>query len=219
MAIDKLQVLVIEDYEDDFLNVCQLLRKSVPRAEVERAATADTGLQIALEDRHDACLLDYRLGESDGLEVLRQLKRSEATVPVIFLTGQGDEEIAVEAMKAGATDYLLKSRLTAPLLEAALRYALTLRDKDDAVRVARHALQASEQRFRALVENSSDGILLLDAQGTINYASQSLRALLGYAPEEMIDTDAFRYVHSDDAGAVREAFRAMLHAPAVPVRM
>ena len=219
MSTSNLLILIIEDDDDDFVHICQLLKKGAVKVQVDRAATAQAGLLAALEDRHDVCFLDYRLGEHSGLDILRKLRRGNITAPVIFLTGQGDEEIAVEAMKAGATDYLLKARLTVPLLEAALRFSLTLREKEDAVRIARHALQASEQRFRALVENSSDAITLMDPEGTIVYASQSIRSLLGYTPEELVETDAFQYVHPDDVAAVRDTFHAILHSPGVPMRM
>ncbi|MGZ4817008.1 MAG: PAS domain S-box protein [Terriglobales bacterium] len=219
MATEKLQVLVVEDDEDDFLLLRQLLKKTVGDAEVERAATADAAFEMARDERDDLCFLDYRLGEKDGLEVLRELKKRGLAVPVIFLTGQGDEEVAVRAMKAGATDYLLKSKLTVPSLEAAVRYALALRAKEDAVRTARRALHASEQRFRALVENSSDAIVLLDAEGIILYTSQSMRSFLGYAPEELVETSVFEQLHPDDRACVRETFLAMLQTPGLPCRL
>ena len=219
MSSQILQVLVVEDDEDDFLHVRQLLKKSVASARVERAANAAVALEMADEHRHDLCLLDYRLGDKDGLEVLRELKQRDLEAPVIFLTGQGDEEVAVEAMKAGATDYLLKSKLNAQSLDAAVRYALTLRSKEEAVLSARRALHASEQRFRALVENSSDAIVLLDAQATILYASQSVSTLLGYTPLDLAESSVFQHLHPDDEPAVRATFASILQTPGLPFRM
>jgi two-component system cell cycle sensor histidine kinase/response regulator CckA len=216
MSTEALQVLVVEDDEDDFLHVRQLLKKKVAEAEVERAATAAMAVEMAADHSHDLCFVDYRLGDQDGLQVLRQLKDLDAGTPVIFLTGQGDEEVAVEAMKAGATDYLLKSKLNAESLDAAVRYALNLHGRDEAVLAARRALRASEQRFRALVENSSDGIVLLDAQGTITYASQSVRTMLGYSAIEVVETNAFEYLHPEDQAAARAKFAAILRDPGVP---
>jgi len=219
MSMDKLHFLVVEDDEDDFVHVRQLLRKMLRGAEIERAPSADAALQIAADHTHDLCFVDYRLGDKDGLEVLRELKNRDVAAPIIFLTGQGDEEVAVQAMKAGATDYLLKSKLTAPSLGAAVRYALTLHKKEEAVRAVTRALHASEQRFRALVENSADAIKLLDAQGTVLYSSQSLRGLLGYLPEEILDTSVFLYLHPEDAGSLRETFCALLQSPGIPYRL
>jgi PAS domain S-box-containing protein len=213
-----LQFLIVEDDEDDFLHVCKLLKKSVGEADVERAATAEAAMAMANDHPHDLCFVDYRLGGKDGLEVLRELKNRDAAAPVIFLTGQGDEEVAVQAMKAGATDYLLKSKLNAQSLEAAVRHALTLGREQEAVRVARRALGASEHRFRALVENSSDAIALLDAQGTIVYVSHSVQRMMGFAPEEMVETCAFDHIHPEDVRSVRRVFSALLKSPGVPIR-
>ena len=218
MSRETLQFLVVEDDEDDFLHVRQLLKKSVGEVEVERAATAEAAVAMANDHPHDLCFVDYRLGDKDGLEVLRELKNRDEAAPVIFLTGQGDEEVAVQAMKAGATDYLLKSKLNAQSLQAAVRYALTLGKEHEAVRVARRALGASEHRFRALVENSSDAIALLDAQGTIVYVSHSVQRMMGFAPEEMVETCAFDHVHPEDVEAVRRVFSALLKSPGVPMR-
>jgi two-component system cell cycle sensor histidine kinase/response regulator CckA len=217
MSTETLQFLVVEDDEDDFLHVRQLLKKSVGEADVERAATAEAAIAMANDHPHDLCIVDYRLGDKDGLEVLRELKNRDEAAPVIFLTGQGDEEVAVQAMKAGATDYLLKSKLNAQSLAAAVRYALTLGREQEAVRVARRALGASEHRFRALVENSSDVIAMLDAQATIIYVSHSVQRMMGFAPEEMVETCAFDHIHPEDVGSVRQVFSALLKSPGVPM--
>ena len=185
---------------------------------MERAATAEAAVAMANDHRHDLCIVDYRLGDKDGLEVLRDLKNRDEAAPVIFLTGQGDEEVAVQAMKAGATDYLLKSKLDAQSLETAVRYALRLGREQEAVRVARRALGASEHRFRALVENSSDVIALLDALGTIVYVSRSVQRMMGFAPEEMVETCAFDHIHPEDVESVRQVFAALLKSPGVPMR-
>ncbi len=218
MSTETLQFLIVEDDEDDFVHVRQLLRSSVGNAEVERAATAEAAMEMANDHPHDLCFVDYRLGDKDGLDILRELKKRDAAAPVIFLTGQGDEEVAVQAMKAGATDYLLKSKLNAQSLEAAVRHALTLGKEQESVRVARRALGASEHRFRALVENSSDVIALLDAQGTMVYVSHSVQRMMGYAPAEMVETCAFDHIHPEDVGSVRRVFSALLKSPGVPMR-
>jgi DNA-binding response OmpR family regulator len=89
MSAETLQFLVVEDDEDDFVHVRQLLRSSVGNAEVERAATAEAAAAMASDHPHDLCFVDYRLGDKNGLDVLRGLKESRhAGTPVIFLTGQ-----------------------------------------------------------------------------------------------------------------------------------
>ena len=215
---EKLQFLVVEDDEDDYFLIRHLLQSGVKDAQVERAASVDDALERTTRTPYDLFLLDYRLGDKDGLELLRELKHRDVPAPVIFLTGQGDEEVAVQAMKAGAIDYLPKSKLSEPSLCMAVRYAVNLKTKEEAVRAARRALHASERRFRALVENSSDVMVLLDAEGAVLYVSQSIRGLLGFGPEEYVERCAFDFMHPDDVADARQLFSVGLQSPDVPLR-
>ena len=92
---------------------------------------------------------------------------------MIVLTSRGAEEVAVEAMKAGAADYLSKTQLSVEALERTIRHALALHAEEHQRRQAEAALRASEERFRALVENSSDALLLIDAEGRVTYVTPS----------------------------------------------
>ncbi len=208
MSTSKLQFLVVEDDEDDYCNVRQLLN-SVGNADVERAASADAAVQLATERSHDVCLLDYRLGDKDGLEVLRELKNRDVAAPVIFLTGQGDEEVAVQAMKAGAVDYLLKSKLTAPSLGAAVRYALTLHKQEQATRASNEALRRSEQEYRTLFENANDAIMIFEPKAeTILEVNRKACEIYGFAREELVGMSLLEV--SEDANGGREAIREVL---------
>ena len=81
-------------------------------------------LAAIAEARHDVYLVDYRLGERNGLELVREAIDLGSAAPFIVLTGQGNREIDLEAMRAGASDYLAKGEMTAPLLDRAIRYAI-----------------------------------------------------------------------------------------------
>ena len=121
----RLRVLLIEDDEDDYILVRDLLSQT-PFADydLEWAASFDAGME-AMEGCHwDICLLDYRLGEQDGLELLCRLREMKCRVPVILLTGRGDHEVDLQAMKAGAADYLVKGQIDADLLERSMRYSM-----------------------------------------------------------------------------------------------
>src|SRR5918995_50439 len=165
-----LSVLLVEDDEDDYVIIRDLLSE-MERFELEWVTDYDDALKAIERKEHDVCLLDYRLGEHSGLELLREALERGHKGPIILLTGQGDREVDLEAMQAGAADYLVKGQIDAPLLERSLRYAFarTLR-----------ALGESEKRFRSLVQNGSDIITSLDAEGTIQYQSPSFERLLGY---------------------------------------
>jgi signal transduction histidine kinase len=122
-----LRVLLIEDDEDDYVLIRRLLAEipdSVLKADLEWVAIYDAALEKVDRCVHDVYLLDYRLGDRSGLDLLREVNERGCRAPVIVLTGQGDYEVDVEAMRAGAADYLVKDRMTAPLLERSIRYAL-----------------------------------------------------------------------------------------------
>jgi len=121
----SIRVLLVEDDEDDYCLTRELLAE-VPgyRVELEWAASYEAGLSALARRAHDVCLLDYRLGERSGLDLLRQAAAEDFGTPFIVLTGYSAFELDVEAMRAGAADYLLKDRIDAAALERAIRYTL-----------------------------------------------------------------------------------------------
>src|SRR4028118_2174037 len=191
-----LKVLLVEDDEDDYVIIRDLLSE-MERFELEWVIDYEDALKAIEREEHAVCLLDYRLGERSGLELLREALRRGYKAPIILLTGQGDREVDLEAMQAGAADYLIKGQIDAPLLERSIRYAFT--------RTLR-ILGESEKRFRSLVQNGSDIITVLDAEGTIHYESPSIERLLGYQPEDLVGENAFDYVHPDALERVRSIF-------------
>lgn len=168
----SVKVLLVEDDEDDFIVVRSYLADvSSPRFEIEWAATYSAALDALKCGSYDVCLLDYRLGEHDGLELLGNMAQSGCTAPIIFLTGSGDHSLDVEAMKAGACDYLAKDKIDAQSLERSIRYAIAnkraaealekrskdlaslnkeLQDEIEERKRAEEALRESERQLRYL---------------------------------------------------------------------
>lgn len=120
-----LEILLIDDDEDDFVNIRDLLNEvSSSKYVLFWQSTYKEGIQALNRGGFDACLLDYKLGEKTGLELLSEVQSSASTCPIIFLTGLGDFDLDMKAMESGASDYLVKSHLTSPLLERSIRYAI-----------------------------------------------------------------------------------------------
>src|SRR5579872_6703564 len=164
---DPIRVLVVDDAVEYAEMVAMLIRSEAsPGAHVELATDSRTATRSLAEHPFDLAFFDYWLGADDGLSLLRQIRARGIGTPVILMTGRGDEEVAVEAMKAGAADYLVKSAIDGGTLGAAIRHTLALAAQ-------RREQRQAEERFRALVENSSDALLLLDADGRITYTSAS----------------------------------------------
>ena len=121
----RINVLVVEDDEDDFILTSSLLEEiDNVKFEPEWVRTFGDALERMSQNHFDICLLDYRLGADNGLELLRQSRERGSDAPVILLTGQGDQQVDIEAMKAGAADYLVKGQITAANLERSIRYAI-----------------------------------------------------------------------------------------------
>jgi len=122
---EPLKVLLVEDDEDDYILARSLFREiKGSRFDLEWRTNFAEGLAEMIANRHDICLVDYRLGARNGIALLREAVEKGSRAPVILLTGQGEHEIDIEAMKAGAADYLVKGRLDAGLLERSIRYAI-----------------------------------------------------------------------------------------------
>ena len=119
------RILLIDDDEDDYLLTRELLGEIFgSRLRLDWERNWDAALAAIREGRHDVCLVDYRLGERTGLELVREAVERGCSTPFIVLTGQGSREIDLEAMRAGARDYLVKGEITAPLLDRSIRYSI-----------------------------------------------------------------------------------------------
>jgi signal transduction histidine kinase len=139
-----LHVLVVDDDDVDRLAVRRLLHRIRPGVVMAECTDEPSALAALAAGAWGCVLLDYHLPGSDGLQVLERLRAAGHAVPVIMLTGQGDEELAVTLMKAGASDYLNKNTLTPERLDRSLRYALDLH----AAQQERAQLLQREQRAR-----------------------------------------------------------------------
>jgi signal transduction histidine kinase len=122
----SLTLLVVDDDELDRMAIRRALRQARIDADVDERATAQSAIEALESKRYDCILLDYRLPGVTGVDLLTTLEDAGVRVPVVCLTGQGDEEVAVAAMKAGAADYLNKSTLSPDRLERSIRYAIAI---------------------------------------------------------------------------------------------
>jgi diguanylate cyclase (GGDEF)-like protein/PAS domain S-box-containing protein len=203
MHEEPTKVLLVDDDEDDFVLTRDLLCEIRDGAfTLDWVQSYDEAMDAILHGEHDVCLLDYQLGGQNGLELLRQTSRRRRA-PVILLTGQGDHEVDVEAMKAGAADYLIKARIDASLLGRSIRYALerarSLRD-----------LRESEERYQRLVELSPDTILVHADRLIVFINSAGVRLLGAEGPQQLIGLPIMDFVHDDSKDAVERRVAKLL---------
>lgn len=125
MESRELRILLADDDEDDYLITRDFLRLiEREKFKLDWAPTYQDALREIERNRHQLYLFDYRLGDGDGLQLLREVLARGSKAPIILLTGHDDWETDVEAMKAGASDYLVKGQFDEKVLERSIRYAL-----------------------------------------------------------------------------------------------
>ena len=190
----KLRILLVEDNADD-AELCTLhLKKANKDIHIDVVSTPDTFASRLHEDAYDVVLSDYALGSWTGLDVLNQLRSERHDIPFILVTGALGEERAVECMRNGVSDYVLKGRLER--LPVAIRKAL---DEKRLRREREHAelsLQESEAKFRALAESLPAATFI--QQGThCCYVNQAAEQITGYSREELEEMTFWQLVHPD----------------------
>ncbi len=174
--------------------------------------------QAALErGGYDLIIADYFLPTYDGLKALKLAQEKQPDTPILLVSGTIGEEAAIQSLKAGATDYVLKhwpERLM-PAVHRALREAQERKSRLE----AENALTRREKHFRAITENSLDVVSLLDKDGAFTYNSTSLQHVLGYQPEELLGQSVFSLIHDEDLTRAREEFQRGLASPHVTARL
>jgi len=176
MNNSPIKVLLVDDDEDDYILTRDWFGEfQGTGSELEWVNSYAKGREAIAQNRHDIYLVDYRLGEGNGLELLSEAILNGCTAPIILLTGKGDREIDIEAMKAGAADYLEKSQLSAPLLERSIRYGIERKQTEQKIR---------EQA--ALLDVATDAIFVRDLDNKILFWNKAAEALYGCKKEEAI---------------------------------
>jgi PAS domain S-box-containing protein len=200
----RLRVLLLEDNPDDAALAARALSAagldcSWERVDTERAFTAslDGG-------QFDVILCDYNLPSFDGLRALQIVRERDLDVPFILVSGTLGEEAAIESLKLGATDYVLKERLhrLAPVVRRALSDTEERRQRAR----AETALRESEARYRSLVENAQEIIITLAPDGTLTSANPAFEAVLGWQRTEWIGKPIASLIHPDEMAATRDLF-------------
>jgi hypothetical protein len=180
-----LRVLLVEDTETDAKLIAFELRRVWPLLEVERVDTADA-MRGAFERKvWDVVLSDWSMPKFSAAAALGVMKERRLDLPFIIVSGTIGEETAVEAMRAGAHDFVLKDKLG--LLRPAIERALRDGEERAARRQAEDALRQSEMRFRRLADSGIIGIVVAEVEGKILDANDSYLRMLGYSRAELLD--------------------------------
>lgn len=191
---DKGHILYMEDDE----GIRRLLQKRLRQVgyEVDLAPNGEVGIELSSQHIYDAIIVDYNMPDLNGIQVIQHLVKNDEIPPIIMLTGTGNEKIAVEAIKLGAFDYVIKDidaiylDLLPTVIEQGLQHRRLLKDK----RLAEEKLERSEKYYRALIENSPDLIILADQAGFIRYVSPTIQDMFGLDERELVGRNGLALV-------------------------
>ncbi|HNV85547.1 MAG TPA: PAS domain S-box protein [Candidatus Omnitrophota bacterium] len=176
-----MRILIVEDDSSSAELIRTLIQKGFGDEEVffEEAASFDEALSKVRDHFYDVCIVDYLLRARNGIELLEEIRGQGIEVPAVFLTGHGDEETAVRAMKAGASDYLIKGKFSARELCHSIRVSVEFHRKE-------LALKESERRCAEMVQGAPDPIVVLDLEGKIIAFNPAMKEILGNKAQEVI---------------------------------
>jgi PAS domain S-box-containing protein len=206
----QLRVLHLEDNEVDHILVVELLRSSGLYCDFAIARDKNEFSHALNEGRYDLIISDYSLPSFDGLQALTLAHSAQPETPFIFFSGTIGEEVAVESLKQGATDYILKQKPSR--LVAAVRRALTAAAEHARLKRAETALQQSEERFRIVCRATNDVIWEWDVQNNKIIFSANFQSVFGHKITEGSVTPEtfFDFIHPDDRRQIATGISSLL---------
>lgn len=201
----RTKVLLIEDNPGDARLIQEMLKES-GGYDLEMAGSLTKGIEMARNSRYDVMILDLGLPDSCGLDSVKAIQGRFPDLPVVVLTGLDDEECALDSIKQGAQDYLIKGRVDVSTLNRVLKYAMERKQ-------AGEALRKSEEQASAALEAARGFTFSYDiASGNIIWGG-ALQDITGYSPEEFaaVNIKAWEHmIHPDDREQVIAVFKEAL---------
>ena len=189
----KTTVLVVED--DEGLN--HLIRKALTREgyKTQQALTGSEAIASLIKDPNKILLLDYLLPDMTGARVIRAVREEKLGVPFIIMTGHGDEKVAVDMMKQGVRDYIVKDSGFVDKLPSVIQRIFKELDTERELAAAEKALRLAAKEWQMTFDGISDAICLLDPEMKITQCNNAMSKFLQKQPEEIIGNTCFEMVH------------------------
>lgn len=182
MDNNRIKILLVDDDEDDYIIARELFSEiSTWKSELDWVKTYDEALETIQTRQHDVYLFDYRLGSGEytGLQLLHETISRGCKSPIIILTGQGDYRVDMEAIRKGASDYLIKGQINSSLLEKSIRHAIERKRAEEAFRSAKNYAEY-------LVKCSLDMIVAANLDLEITEFNPSAEKMFGYCKSEIL---------------------------------
>ena len=216
MTSKSISVLIIEDDEDYAALLVRQLGTGSRRAAsrgytVAHTVVLDEATTYLIHNPVDIILLDLTLPGTTGVSTLEKMHSVAPATAIIVLTASDDELLTAQALHAGAEDYLIKGQFDTDTLLRSIGYAIDRKQ-------SRNELLSSERRFRSLIENASDAVIIVNADLALTYASPSIRALLDYEPTAAVGRHLLDFIHIYDVVLLKTAFATAQQSAGVGIR-
>lgn len=174
-----LKIMIIDDEKPHLVLMKRAILREIPDAAVECFTDPVEFLSLTKKTRPDLVITDYLMPEMDGIELIRRIKEEDEDIPIVMITGHGDEFVAVTAMKLGVMDYLVKSADVFDLLPGVIKRVLREKELKD-------RLEEATKRFQDIMERTFNWIWETDSEGRYTYSNPAVKNILGYMPQELI---------------------------------
>jgi len=197
------RLLILEDDTLDAELAVAALRHGGVSVDWRCVATCQEYEAALSEAKWDLVLSDYSLPNYTGLQALAALRARDPLLPFVLISGTLGDERAIDCLKAGATDYVLKDNL--PRLVPVVRRALSEHQERMALAAMQRALQQNEERYRAIVEDQSDLICRLSPEGKVTFVNTALLRFLGKPGSDLIGTRLLEFVAAEDQSVAAAA--------------
>jgi PAS domain S-box-containing protein len=203
--INSLQVLVIED-DPGIQELVKISLTKLGFSIIAKSSGVDA-IEHLKSETPDIILLDFGLPDTNGIELLQKIKENQlALPPFIVTTGQGDESLAVQMMKLGAQDYIVKDAHFLDILPQVVNRVSGEIDNKVKRKKAEMALKKYQAMQHTMISNISDVIAIMDKDAIIQYKSPNLEKHFGWKPEELVGFEEWKTIHPEDLDSMQKAF-------------
>lgn len=185
MIEKMLKILLVDDDELDRRIIVLSLKKTNLLVEIEETSDGEQATERIIENSFDCVFLDYRLPGKSGLEILQEVRSKNNKTPIIMLTAHGGEPLAVEIMKAGASDYIPKTLLNPDALSLSIRNAIRNHQATIQLELNQHELKRERDFNATVLDTISSLVIVIDKEGKIIKVNSTCEKILGYTSEEI----------------------------------
>jgi len=207
VSITRSNILIVDDNEDHKILMEDALKQHNQNIDVMFACTGEECIHKLSKEAFDAIIIDYSLSDMNGLEVLKSINCKENNYPVIMVTAFGDENIAVEAMKVGACDYVAKEegylKRLPSIVDRAVQEFRLKREKGE----IEDKLRVSELRYKTLIDNMIDVVFTADKELNITSINLASQRVFEYSSEEAMGLSFFDLIHKEDRNKIIDCIK------------